>query len=63
MPFNLLQPWQFCAGTSFVSKILEGLAMPQQEWPTVVLDLMGFDGFAAMHCLAQHAKGYFEQIV
>ncbi len=54
------QPCQFCAGTSFVSKILEGLQPSQQEFPTVVLDMLGFDGFSAIHCLTQHAKGCSE---
>lgn len=47
---------KYCSGVSVVSKIIEGL-QPSSDWPTVVLDMFGLDGFAAMHCLVQNSNG------
>ena len=47
---------EYCSGVSVVSKIIEGL-QPSPDWPTVLLDMFGFDGFAAMHCLVQNSNG------
>ena len=39
-----------------MSKLVDGL-VPSGDWPTVVLDMFGFDGFAATYCLGQYARG------
>lgn len=49
---------QYCGGISFIAKIVEALQISGgAEYPTILLDMLGFDGWVAKHCLYQCARG------
>ena len=50
-------PCQHASGVSFVATVLDGFLPPNARVAPVVLDLMGYDGSAAMHTLNKVAAG------
>jgi hypothetical protein len=52
-----LIPCQHASGVSFVATVVDGLMPSHGRVAPVVLDLMGYDGSAAMHTLNKVAAG------
>lgn len=49
---------QYCGGTSFIAKLVEGL-QPNMAMPTVLIDLFGFDAWPGLYSISQSARGHF----
>ena len=57
---NMIQPCQHVGGSSFIGKVIEALTPSSSKPATVIIDVLGYDGWPGVFALQEIAAGYLK---